>query len=277
MKKTLIALISTFLSASALADVQLSIKDGSGGLSTISSDGMVVRIDDKKRPGYVIIDYAQKQLLMVDSGRGKVMVTNLDRKGPGAAGEIKLRLKKLGGGQRIAGYNTKKYKLIADGQNCGTVYASKKLMRNSGVQAMFESMRSMQNMARGMAAKVGSMLSLCQRANMQLADVVETNGAPLKVLDDKGALISEVLSVDTDKQIPSSYYDVPAGMARVDMDKQLNQAMQQTQQMMENMPDMNEMMQQMQSGGQMNEQVKQQMENMQKMLQQMQQQQQQQQ
>ncbi len=144
-------------------------------------------------------------------------------------------------------------------------------MSESSVQALFESMRSMRNMVRGMAAGLTGMLSLCQRASMRLSDVVEANGAPLKVLDDRGALVSEVLSVDTDKQLPANYYEVPAGMERVDMNQQINRSM---QQMMENMPDINELMQQMQgSDGQMNEQMQQQMESLQKMLQQMQQQQ----
>jgi hypothetical protein len=107
---------------------------------------------------------------------------------------------------------------------------------------------------------------------MQLADVIESSGAPLRVVDKAGKLLSEVLAIDTDKKFADNHYELPGGMTVVDMNEKMNQAAPQTRQMMENMPDLDEMMKQMQQGdGQMTEEMQQQMKQMMEQLQQQQQ------
>ena len=107
---------------------------------------------------------------------------------------------------------------------------------------------------------------------MQTADVIESSGAPLRTVDKKGKLISEVVGVDTDKKLADDHYELPAGMAVVDITEQMNQAAQQSQQMMENMPDMDELIKQMQQNdGQMSEEMQQQLQQMMEQLQQQQQ------
>lgn len=49
----------------------------------------------------------------------------------------------------------------------------------------------------------------------------------MRVLDEQGRMVSEILEVDTARRIDASHYLVPAGMARVDMDRQLDQAVRQ--------------------------------------------------
>jgi hypothetical protein len=276
MKKILSAAIAVFFCAPALADVQLEIRDFTGMLSTVSSDGEITRIENRSLPGYAIVDFENGEILMVDTQRGQVLSTRIDGDGDDAADSgISLGLRDIGGGQKIAGYLTQKYEWTANGERCGTVYASKKLLRHAVLQSMFESMRSMRGLTRGVAGSLGGLLSLCQRASLQLADAVDTSGVPLRVLDAADKVISEVISIDTGKKVPPGFYRVPAGMQVVDMDEQMNQAAQQTQQIMQNMPDMDELMQQLQQGGgsgQMPENMQQQMQKLQELLQQMQQQ-----
>jgi len=275
MKKCLIICFSFFLtSATALADVLITIKGDKGRNSTFSSDGKMARIDDKQMPGYIIVDHTTGDFYMVDTERGEIIRTSIGQEGAGAnESKISISLKDKGGGQRIAGYSTRKFEMIANGENCGTIYASSKLLKNSEVRAIFESMRSMQQYSRNMTGGMGGIMSLCQQANMQLADMIESSGAPMRVLDQNGNLQSEVLAVDTNKKFGGDHYKLPSGMKVVDMSDRMNQATQETQQMMENMPDMGELMKQMQQGGgQMTEEMQQQMEKMQEMMKQLQQQ-----
>lgn len=276
MSRLLVALTALVIGATASADVQIKMKGLHGSNSTISSDGRRARIEDDKMPGYVIVDYTAGQIMMVDPQRGEAMSTTIAQ-AEAAGDDVQVSLRKQGGGPKIAGYGTRKYQLTANGKACGSVYTSKKLLDNGGVRAMFEAMRNMQRASRGMMGGFGGLLSDCQRASMQLSEVLDAAGAPLKIIDENGSVVSEVTRVDTDKKLPASHYRLPAGIKVVDMSERMNQAMQQGQQMMQQMPDMNELMQQMQgSGGEMSEemqqQMQQQMQQMQKMLEQLQQQ-----
>ncbi len=269
MKKILLTLITIAASGAASADIQLQIKDFRG-TSTVSSNGQMARIEDGNMPGYVLVDYNSGQILMVDPSRNEAMSSTVQAQ-PGAASDLKISLKDRGGGQKIAGYDTRKYILRAGGQKCGTIYASKKLLANNDIRAMFESMRNMQRATAGMMGSMGGLVPVCQRAQVQLADEMESVGAPMKMLDKNGRLVSEVTRVHIGKKLPADYYDLPAGIKVVDMTEMTERAMQQTQQALEQMPDMNELMQQIQeSGGQMDEGMQ---EQLQQMLQQLQQQQ----
>ena len=271
MRKFLIICFSFFFASGiTLADVQITIKGDKGRISTFSSNGKMARIEDKQMPGYVIIDHASGDFYMVDTGRGEIMRSGIG-KGDVAVNpsKISINLKDKGDGQKIAGYSTRKFEMIANGENCGTIYASSKLLKNNELRAIFESMRSMQQFSRNMTGGMGGIMSVCQQANMQLADKIESSGVPMRVLDQSGKLQSEVVAVDTNKKFGASHYTLPSGMKVVDMSDKMNQAGQETQQMMGNMPDMGEMMKQIQQGGgQMTEEMQQQMQEMMKRLQQ---------
>jgi hypothetical protein len=275
MKNFLIICFSFFLvSGTALADVQITIKGDKGRTSTFSSDGKMARIEDKQMPGYVIIDHASGDFYMVDTQRGEIMKTSMGKGGVVANdSKISVKLKDKGDGPKIAGYSTRKYELIANGESCGTIYASRKLLKNKNVHALFESMRSMQQHTRSMRGGMSGMMSVCDQANMQQADVIESSGVPMRMIDQNGKLESEVLAVDTNKKFAASHYALPSGMKVIDMSDKMNQATQETQQMMEDMPDMGELMKQIQQGGgQMTEEMQQQMEKMQEKMKQLQQQ-----
>ena len=273
MKRIVFTLVSIALFANATADVQMTVKDGFGSSSTFSSNGQLVRIDGQKMQGFIIIDYASGEFFMVDSKRNEIMKTSLGQvDAANGAAPLSVSLKDKGGGQKIAGYPTRKFELIADGERCGTVYTSSKLLQNNDVRAIFESMRNMQQFSRRMMGGMSEILPVCQRANMQSADVIESSGAPLRVVDKGGKLLSEVLTIDTDKKFAGNHYELPGDMDIVDMSEKMNQSAQQTRQMMENMPDKDELMQQMHQGdGQMTEEMQQQMKQLMEQMQQQQQ------
>jgi len=273
MKTLPITLLLLLFATGLQADVQIKMKDGGGRVSTISSNGKAVRIDEPSMPGYVLIDFASGQFMMVDTTRQQIMHSNLGGGGGAdAQGGVPARLVDSGKGPKIAGYPTRKLAFSAAGKPCGTIYASRELLKDRSVTAMFESMRTMQQRMRGMMGGISGMLDDCQRANLQLAETLESSGAPMRIVDANGGLISEVVAVDSSVSLGRQFYQAPAGMARVDLDQQIGAAMQQGRKMMENMPDMNQIMEQMQQGGgQMTPEMQQQMQKMMEQLQQMQQ------
>lgn len=272
MKSTFLLFALLGFSASLAADVQIKLKDGDGRVSTISSNGKTVRIEDGMMPGYVLIDYAGGEFMMVDTTRGQVLHSRIDAgSGGSSAAGGSARLVDRGKGPRIAGYATRKFAFSTGGIPCGTIYASRELLEDRNVKAMFESMRTMQQKSRGMMGGMSGLLNDCQRANLQLAETLETSGAPLRIVDADGRLQSEVIAIDTSASHGRQYYEAPAGMARVDLEQQMETLQQQTGQIMQQLPDLDQMMQQMQDSGQMTEEMQQQMQKMMQQLKQLQQ------
>ena len=261
------ALISLAFCGPALADVTLVVKDFRGQASTINSNGEKARIETAQMPDYAIVDYSKGEFFVVDTQRKEIVSMSVSGQdaATGDAG-LDVSLKDQGGGQKIAGYPTRKFEVIAEGQSCGTVYASRQLLENDSIMAMFDSMRQLQKMVGGMSSRFSGSMPLCQRANLALADTMDSNGAPMKVIDASGKLISEVVSVATDVKVPAGHYEVPENMKVITMEQMMNQATQQ----MQGMPDMNQLLQE--AGGEMTPEMKLQMEQLQKMMEQMQQQ-----
>jgi len=256
----------------AWADVQIKFKDITGATSTMISNGSKVRINGGQMPGYLLLDGGSSEFFMVDPKRNEIIRIAADEVGGMAeVGALNVGLKARGGSEKIAGYATGRFDLLADGEYCGTIYGSSKLIKNPELKRMFTAMQGMHKISRSMMAGISGLLTPCQRANTRLADLADTSGFVLRAIDDKGELTFEVLSIDTDASIEQSEYDLPQGMKVVDMNEKMNQAVQQGQQSLQNMPDMNELMEQIQqSGGQMTPEMQQQMQQMMEQMQQLQ-------
>lgn len=269
MKKIIAVIVSYFLAGSVLADLQIIIGD-KDGTSAFSSDGKKVVIEEmqasagKQRPGRVLMDSGN--LYMIDEERNEIMKTSIGQDGvtAGNAG-VSVNLKDLGGGPKIANYATRKQELIANGESCGIIYTSRKLLKNKGVRAIIESMRSLQKFSQSMMKGMNNVMSVCDQAEMQLAETIESSGVPMRIIDANGKRVSEVMAVDTNKKFPGDHYKLPTGMEVVDMSQRMKQMEQQTQQMMGDMPDMNldQLMKELQqSGGQLDKKTIKQLEDL---------------
>ena len=147
-------------------------------------------------------------------------------------------------------------------------------MENRDMRRMFEAMQGMHKITRSMMAGMAPMLTPCQRANTRMADLADNSGFVLRVIDDQGRQVFEVISVKTDEKVEPDYYNLPSGMKVVDMNDKMKEVSKQGQQQMQQMPDMNEMMKQIQqNSGEMTPEMQQQMQQMMEQLQQLQQQQ----
>ena len=271
MRYMILLFVSLAFNGNVLADLRIVVTDGFGSDSIFSSNGQLVRIESPQVPGFIIIDYASDEFFMVDMNRNEITKASLGKLD--ASNEIEklgLGLKDQGGGQKIAGYPTRKYQIVANGESCGSVYVSQGFLENREVRAIFESMRSIQQFSRRMMGGMSGVLPVCQRANMQMADVIESRGAPLKIIDASGMMLSEVVSVEFDKEIGSEQYQLPAGMAVVDISDRMNQAARDNRKMMESMPEMEALMQQLQEEGQLTEEMRQQLLQLQQQMQQQQ-------
>jgi hypothetical protein len=67
--------------------------------------------------------------------------------------------------------------------------------------------------------------------------LIETTGVPMRMLDRRGTLESEITKIKSGVKLPADYYTYPQGFQVTDMQHQM-------QHFRDNMPDMNQLMQQ---------------------------------
>ena len=272
MKTVLYFLLALGTWSAAWADVQVKYQDITGANGSMYSNGQKVRIDGGRMQGYMLVDGSSGEFFLVDDERKEILKVSADEVGGTAeVGALNVGLKPRGGGEKIAGYKTGRFDLIANGELCGTLYGSSELIKNRDMRRMFEAMQGMHRITRSMMAGMTPMLSACQRANTRLADLVDSSGFVMRVIDDQGRQAFEVLAVDTDKQVGAGFYDLPSGMQIVDMNEKMKQVSKQGQQMLQQMPNMEQIMKQIQQGGgEMTPEMQQQMQQMMEQIQQQQ-------
>ena len=269
MKAILLCLLFCGLCNTAWADVQVKFKNVKASTSTISSNGHKVRINGAQMSGYVLVDSASGEFFMVDPKRKEIIrATPVGIATDEEDERLSISLMPRGAGDEIAGYSTGRFDLISNGIQCGRVNGSSELVKNRDLQYMFEAMQGMHKMMRSLMAGMAGLLTECQRATSRLSDLVDTAGFVMRVVDDKGKLLFEVLSVDSSIELGDDYYALPEGMTVVNMNEKVEQALQKGQQIIQQAPDMNQMMQQ--NGGQMDEQTQQQMQQMMEQMQELQ-------
>lgn len=277
MKPIVAILLLCVLGTGARADVLIEYRGITGATGTMLSNGERVRINGVQMPGYLLVDGASGEFFMVDPQRNEIIRVAPGEMGVMAeAGALNVGVKARGGSERIAGYSAGRYDLLADGELCGTIYGSSELIQNAELKRMFAAMQGMHKISHGMRAGISSSLTPCQRANARLAELADTSGFVLRVDDDQGKRIFEVLSLDTDTRVEPGEFELPQGMRVVDWSEKLKATPQQIQQMklQQQMQEMNRMMQQLQqNGGEMTPEMQQQLQKLMEQMQKMQQQQ----
>jgi hypothetical protein len=269
MKAVLFCLLFFGLCNAAWADVQIKFKNVKGSTSTISSNGHKVRINGAQMSGYVLVDSASGEFFMVDPERKEIIrATPVEIALDEEDERLSITLMPRGKGDEIAEYSTGRFDLISNGIQCGRVNGSSELVKNRDLQHMFEAMQGMHKMMRSLRAGVTGQLTECQRATSRLSDLVDTAGFVMRVVDDKGKLLFEVLSVDSSIKLADDYYALPADMTVVNMNEKVGQALQKGQEIIQQVPDMDQMMQQ--NGDQIDEQTQQQMKQMMEQMQELQ-------
>ena len=242
----------------AQADSQITIKDKRGGVNLISTNGEKVRMQDQGDSSYVIGVYLSGQFYSVDPERKQVMLIDMNAMPEStstadSSNPVTISLDKKGKGPKIAGYKTKEIVLNANGQYCGTVFGSKKVLKKKGISELFEFMNRIRQQSMKMMGAYRASIDVCEQAFEDLSLSFKKTGAPLRMLNAQGQIESEVTKIKTGKKIDPGYYEYPSDYTVVTMADQMNAASQQNQQMMEqmgqNMPNMEELMKQMQSQG----------------------------
>jgi len=139
------------------------------------------------------------------------------------APSIRLDIKPAGPGPVIAGYNTKKYRLSANGDYCGTLFASREALKGSAIENMFGTLKTMADKHLDSLGGFAVVIPTCQLARMRLAEKLQHIGAPMRVLDIEGNIDSEITRIIKNAGVEPNSYSLPANFKKVSMYERIDQ------------------------------------------------------
>lgn len=231
--RRLVLAVSVFALGSAQAATLVEVKHAEG-LSRLYREGPAARMEMPGERGFVLMDTSRQTLFVVmpEQRMALDLSDTLNSDGPGAGSPVNAAFSKEGGGPTIAGYRTYRYSYAVEGTRCGTVFASKEALEHAGMQDLFTMMERMASQAQAVANAFTSSTDPCQQADHKLGEKVQSVGAPMRVLDPGGALVSEITRIDRNATLPPNAFAVPAGY-RVQDASQMLQLLPGAQQLMQ--------------------------------------------
>lgn len=197
-------------SSSAIAGTIIEIQN-KGELTTMLTDGKQARLNISEQE-YVIIDYRNNKLKLVDQKRQQVMTVDVGEAGKSTANNstlVNVSLNKLGGAQNVAGYRTQKFGYAANGKSCGVILASKDASQENGVSDLLAAMQTMINRELIALGGFTSFVDACTLADMQLTDKVASIGLPMRTVKN-GAIETEVRSIRVGVKLAANTFSIPA-------------------------------------------------------------------
>lgn len=187
-------------------------------LTEIASDGRVVRLyvdgpkgrmESSAAQGYMLVDDSADTLLMVMPDKNQAMDMSRFLKNTQAEPGPKTYFKPRGGGPTIAGYPTRRYDYRVGDQPCGTLFASKQALKDSGAEVLVQ---AMERVAAGRKALAMASTGPCDRGRGNIAKVVASLGLPMRIVDAGGRVDSEVRRVVVNAPPPAGGFGLPAGI-----------------------------------------------------------------
>ncbi len=259
-------LITLFLSSSVMAGTVIEIQNNNEDMS-IMTDGQRARMN-MSGADYIIIDYKNNNISVVDPQKQQVMQLKADGAAAGnSASLVRTSVKRLSTGQVIAGYKTQKYSYSANGKSCGVIYGSTDAYQSRDIKAMLGAMKTMLEKQRAALGGFAAFVDDCTLADMQVADHVNTIGMPMRT-EKNGRIESEIKSINVDVDLPANTFVIPANYRNMTMQDEMKAAtkgMANAQQQQQ--PQVQQMARQMQQSGQMSPEMMEQMRRAQHMQQ----------
>lgn len=252
IRGSLLLAVLTLISIDVYCGTIVDFRDQSGRNGQFLSDGKMGRLNTGNGKTYMIVDYASRSMKVVMVQQQQVLdlgdaISAPDPSGP-AADKPVLTFEAEGDGPVVAGYPTKQYKLLVNGEFCGQIFGSTQALEDSGLDRMFNVLRTVA--ARSSRAVAG--VSACKRGKINLFDQFASIGAPLRTLDEKGQAETEVTGIQTGAKLAPDTFVIPREFKVVSAE-QMKQAEAQLraglQKMQENMPEMERKLAEMQKNG----------------------------
>jgi len=211
-------LCSTVIQAGTVVEIQ-----NQDERTRVMTDGQQARINISASE-YVIVNYNNHSVRVVDPQKRQVMLLNTDVNATGnSAPRLRTSINNLGSGQVIAGYKTQKYSYSANGKTCGLIYGSKQAYQAKGIKQLMSAMETMMAQQSAVLGGLAAMIDDCTLADMKLSDHVSTIGVPMRT-EKNGRMDMQIKSIKTDVALPANTFVIPASYKTVTMQEQITAA-----------------------------------------------------
>ena len=225
--KLLAAFAFLFSTTAVSADTVVEFKY-SNEQSQFLTNGKNARINTRGTDEFMLVNFDRKTIYTVDPGKKQVF--NFSDSMPSISGfeppKVRVDIKPAGKGPQIAGYNTRKYRLSADGEYCGTIFASKDAVMGTSIESMFDTLKAMGESHLNSLGGFAAIIPSCQMARLRLTEKLAYIGAPMRVIDIEGKVESEITRIVKNARVAPQSYAIPAGYTQVSMDEKIEQAKQ---------------------------------------------------
>jgi len=193
--------------------------------SQFLTNGEMARINSRGADDYMLVNFNTSSIYSVKPEDKQI--TNLSSSISSIsllkAPSVRLDIKPAGPGPVIAGYNTTKYRLSANGDYCGTLFASREALKGSDIENMFGTFKTMADKHLESLGGFAVVIPTCQLARMRLAEKLQHIGAPMRVLDIEGNIDSEITKIIKNAGVEPQNYSLPANYKKVSMFERIDQ------------------------------------------------------
>jgi len=263
-----LAFLATSTPASADTVIEFKYSDTT---SQFLTNGNMARINSRGTDDYKLVHFKTSTIYSV-TPKDK-QITNLSSSIPSINGidppSIRVDIKPAGSGPVIAGYNTNTYRLSANGEYCGSLFASRDALKGSAIENMFGTLKTMADNHLESLGGFAALIPTCQLARIQLVEKLQHIGAPMRVLDTEGNVDTEITSIVKNAGVEPHYYAFPANYRKVSMDEKIDQVLSsstQTGHKPKSKTELRHMMRDLQRSGKMTPEAREQMRHYREMM-----------
>lgn len=226
-------LILTLSWVVAGAGTLIESREDDGSLVKMRISDTMARIDSGDPEAYMVVDLKAGKVYVVSPTQRMVleMAAGADpggihspRRPVGPAPEVEVN--RLGVGERVAGYETRRYRVSAAGRHCFDDLISTDLLDLPGMRRFAEVM------AAASGEPEDGTADPCAYAMEVMGQRYADLGVPLKTVEADGRVSHEIIKVVTDVDFPQGIFILPADYRQVDQRALMRQA----EEAMANMP-----------------------------------------
>ncbi len=214
-----LAIFLTPLQSSAATLIET--EESGNGVQKMWIDGSKMRVDMGHGRDYMLVDYANKKIMVIDPDKKEMMdMSDLVGGGVDNTKGLNVRVKHLGSGPTIAGYATQKYSLSVNGRTCSQTLVSLKALKDANLANLLEAMTRIDFNPMG-----SQFMNECDRADILFAKRMKKLGMPLGTIEQNGRVTDKVKRIVKNAALPPGGFKIPSGYRVVNMQQKMQEAM----------------------------------------------------
>lgn len=191
-----------------------------GKEQVVAIEGDKARMENGVEGGFTLLDLTANKIFMVDDRNKRVIKMGVGEELPPLPApprdaakkppEVDAKLAKIGEGPKILEYPTVHYQLVANDVVCSDEYFSEAVAQVAGVQKFINTLAAIsQDRKEKMAHSPLRMRDPCLQAREKLEVDSAKLGVPMRSVDSKGRVMTEVTSIATDVKMPTEKFELP--------------------------------------------------------------------